>query len=143
MNCPRCGSPHITHNHAGEAAGGQLGALFGAAIGAASAMRGARVGAVLGSAFGPVGAAAGGVTGAVFTGIVTGSATSAIASAVGRLFDREVLRDRQCQSCGELFRISDAAVTSTAEPEREKPVGPEPGFAAAGQDITHLSAGGA
>ena len=96
-------------------------------------MRGARVGAVLGAPFGPGGAAAGGLTGAVFTGIFTGSAVSAITSALGRLFDREVLADRECQSCGELFRTADADFAPPAAAESQRPSEPEPALTTGGQ----------
>jgi len=118
MNCPRCGSPHVTQRHAGKYAGGKLGALLGAAFGAASAMRGTRIGFATGSVLGPAGAVAGGITGAVVTGIFTGSALSAFASAVGHLFDREVLCDLECKHCGNVFRSFEgefASVTPTAE----------------------------
>jgi hypothetical protein len=124
MKCPRCGSPHVSRRCAGEVAGGKLGALLGASVGAASAMRGARIGAILTAPFGPGAVVAGGITGAVITGIFTGSLISTFGSAVGHLFDREVLNDRECGSCGHMFHTFEGEVR-TVEPRPASSVQPE------------------
>lgn len=104
MQCPRCGSTHVSKREAGKRAGATVLGLSAAALGTITAMRGAQVGATIGVVGGPVGVATGGLLGAIVAGMFAGSAGCAVGSVIGSLADANFLDNRACLDCGHYFR---------------------------------------
>lgn len=70
MQCPRCGSHHVTARQVGRKFGAATGSGCGTAIGAAGALSGAKAGALIGLAAGPMVMTVTSLAGAVFGGLV-------------------------------------------------------------------------
>lgn len=122
MNCPRCGSTHISYREAGMRTCATLGSLIGASTGINSALQSAQAGVTIGTTVGPLGMATGGMMTALLAGLLAGSAGCALGSLVGRVIDANFLDNRTCLDCGLTFReSSDIAslnvhVTATSAP---------------------------
>jgi hypothetical protein len=130
MNCPRCGSTHISNREVGMRTSATLGGLVGAATGINSALRGAQAGVVIGGTAGPVGMIAGGLTGVLIAGLLSGSAGCALGSLVGRVLDANFLDNRTCLGCGLTFRETsdmgslNVQVTAMAPQSPQSPLQP-------------------
>ena len=102
MDCPKCKSrAHIVNTTRGATTLIGIGAGGYVAITAGKA--GAKVGAVVGHIVAPgIGTFVGGTL-----GFLVGAAGGAIAgNTVGRLFDENIVRVFQCDTCGYTFRVA-------------------------------------
>lgn len=106
MNCPRCGSRHISNRESGMRNCATVGGLVGAATGINVALRGAQAGVTIGATIGPLGMTVGGLAGVLLSGILSGSAGCALGSMIGGVFDANFLDNRACLDCGLTFRES-------------------------------------
>jgi hypothetical protein len=122
MNCPRCGSKHISNRESGMRNCATVGGLIGAATGINVALRGAQAGVTIGPTIGPLGMTVGGLAGVLVSGLLSGSAGCALGSMIGRVLDSNFLDNRACLDCGLTFRESseisalNVHVTATADP---------------------------